>query len=304
MNTVRDTIQNESSLLRLDRNECICPSFIRSVISSVNIDLLDYCTYKSAFGVISNIATHIQCHSSNLHVNNGSEVVIKTLLEMLKCEEWVTTSPTFEMFNVYCKLYNYNVNTVNYIFKKSCFTIDIPTNNKRKSLYIVSPHNPTGVTFTLNEVLEFCSNYKYVILDEAYINPLSLVNINLLPNNLIIIRTFSKMGGLTGMRFGFCISSNTSLIKTLDQYRPMFLNSLTLKLVSYIVSNSHILTELKQEFDDVKTTINMDTIASAGNFLLLRNTPTYKGYSLKGYIFNNVKFHRLTLFDKETYNTL
>ena len=100
MNTTRDTIHNESSHLRLDRNECICPSFIRTIISSVDINLLDYCTYKSAFKVINDIATHIQCHLLNLHVNNGSEVVIKTLLETLLCKEWVTTSPTFEMFNM------------------------------------------------------------------------------------------------------------------------------------------------------------------------------------------------------------
>ena len=304
MNTTRDTIHNESSHLRLDRNECICPSFIRTIISSVDINLLDYCTYKSAFKVINDIATHIQCHLLNLHVNNGSEVVIKTLLETLLCKEWVTTSPTFEMFNMYCKLYNYNVETVNYKFTNSCFTIDIPTDNKHKGLYIVSPHNPTGVAFTLNEVLEFCNNYRYVILDEAYINPLTLINLKLLPKNLIIVRTFSKMGGLTGMRFGFCISSNIALIKTLDQYRPMFLNSLTLKLVEYIISNSHILTELKQEFDEIKDILNMDTIAAAGNFILLHNTPKYKGYNLKQYIFNNVIFHRLTLFDRETYNTL
>lgn len=301
----RAPISHDQQILRLDRNECICPSFVSDLIQGVNIDSKNFFTYTTTYSVINNLSESLKCTSNNIYIDNGSEAVLKTLIEALDCDCWVTTVPTFELFNFYCKLYNKKL--VEVPFKlKSKFTVDVNNTSKmlQTGLYIVSPHNPTGYVFKPKEIYQFCTQYKYVIVDEAYISPLSNINTQSLPLNLIIVRTFSKMGIITGLRFGFCICNCTALINKLNLYRPMYINGITLKFVDYIINNSYILGNLKQQFDKVRSLLNLNIVASAGNFVLLENTPTYKNYKLKEYTFNNKVYHRLTLFDLETYNTL
>lgn len=291
--------------IQLDKNECICPSFISRLIQNVNIEKKDFFTYTTPYNAISNLAEMFNCTINNIHANNGSEAVLKTLIEALDCNSWVTTSPTFELFNFYCKLYKKELIEVPFKYK-SKFTIDInlTCNMQQTGLYIVSPHNPTGYVFNTDKIYDLCNLYKYVIVDEAYISPLSITNIKHLPHNLIIVRTFSKMGMMTGMRFGFCVCSSVDLIERLNQYRPMYINSITLKFIEYIIDNSHILNDLELQFNEVKSLLNLDIIAAAGNFILVENLPTYKNYKLKEYNFNKKIYHRLTLFDLETYNNL
>lgn len=295
----------DQQILRLDKNECICPSFVADLIQNVSIDKKDFFTYTTPYNVINNLANSLNCTSNNIHANNGSEAVLKTLIEALDCSSWVTTSPTFELFNFYCSLYNKELIEVPFKYS-SKFTIDVNIicDNLQSGLYIVSPHNPTGYTFKVEEIYNLCTQYKYVIVDEAYISPLDTISIKILPLNLIIVRTFSKMGMMSGMRFGFCICSSVDLIEKLNLYRPMYMNSITLKFITYIIDNSYILNDLKIQFNKVKALLNLNIVASAGNFILLENTPTYKNYKLKEYTFNDKIYHRLTLFDLETYNTL
>lgn len=301
----RDVIVLDDEVLRLDRNESIFPSITREIISKATIDISDYYTYTSSYNVISSLSTVINCTSNNIHINYGSEQVLKLLVEVLECDEWVVPIPTFELFTFYCNLYGKKVITVPYTYDNA-FSIRIPMENQQeRGLYIVTPHNPTGHTFNITEIKGFCKSYKYVIVDEAYISPLSPIQQIELPDNLIIVRTFSKMGGLTGMRFGFCISSNEQLISLINQHRPMFLNSITLKLVMCILSDPQILTSILQQITLVKSKLtHLNIKASAGNFILLNNTPTFKGKSLKEYVFNNQKYHRMTIPDMETFLSL
>ena len=301
----RDVIVLDDEVLRLDRNESIFPSITREIISKATIDISDYYTYTSSYNVISKLSTVINCTPDNIHINYGSEQVLKVLIEVLECNEWVIPIPTFELFNFYCNLYNKKVITIPYTYDNT-FSIRVPKENQQeRGLYIVSPHNPTGHTFNFTEIKDFCKHYKYVIVDEAYISPLTHILQIELPDNLIIVRTFSKMGGLTGMRFGFCVSADTKLIHLINQHRPMFLNSITLKLVLYILCNPLILASILQQITLVKSKLShLNIKASAGNFILIHNTPLYKDKPLKGYIFNNQKYHRMTIPDMETFLTL
>jgi histidinol-phosphate/aromatic aminotransferase/cobyric acid decarboxylase-like protein len=301
----RHQITYEQSNFRLDRNDCLCPSLLNKVLKKVKLVATDICNYTSPYSVVQNLAKAINCISDNIHINNGSEIVLKTLVETMDCNEWVTTTPTFELFVFYCKLYNKKITQIPFYYDTEFFLdLNLDTNTSHIGLYIVSPHNPTGYIFKHGDVLKLCTQYKYVVVDEAYINPISMVDLYNLPDNLIIVRTFSKMGLLTGMRLGFCISTNIALISKLNQYRPMYLNSITLKLADYILQNHDILYKVEEQFGKVRELLQLNIVATAGNFVLLDNTPEYRGYKLKEYKFNGRLFHRLTLFDLEIYNTL
>lgn len=307
MNTLRDIIQNDTNILRLDRNECICPSVIRDVVKDAGIQTMDYLTYSSSYNTIHRLLKRLNISHDNIHVNNGSEAILKNIIEILDCEKWYFTVPTFELFPFYCNLYRKVIYTVNYNFNQNEFNLNLNVVDKNAALYLVSPHNPTGHTLCIEQIKKICSNFKYVVIDQAYISPLEYLDISLLPDNVIIVRTFSKLGGLTGMRFGYCISNNAEIIFNLNQRRPMFLNSVTLKLVNSIIDFNYI-DRIKSELDEcaikLREELSDSYVLSAGNFMLLRGVSVYKGHALKRYSITDNIFYRLTLFDLETYHSL
>jgi histidinol-phosphate aminotransferase len=76
-------------------------------------------------------------------------------------------------------------------------------------LYIASPNNPDSVTYTHEQIRDFCKEFKMVIVDEAYIEFMGLeyTAASLKIDNLFVTRTFSKAFGLASIRVGYIISN-------------------------------------------------------------------------------------------------
>lgn len=93
-------------------------------------------------------------------------------------------------------------------FEKLYNSID----KKTRMVYITNPCNPTGLYIEPNKVLEFAKKVKIpVIIDESSIEfacSKSILDIvEHLPDNLIIVRSFSKAFGLANLRIGYLICS-------------------------------------------------------------------------------------------------
>jgi len=101
---------------------------------------------------------------------------------------------------------------------------------------VCNPNNPTSTAVTLAEIEAFLDEvpaHVCVILDEAYCDFNVLddpdATIELLPRhpNLVLLRTFSKVHGLCGLRVGFALCGSEDLPRALDQVRqPFFCNAL------------------------------------------------------------------------------
>jgi histidinol-phosphate aminotransferase len=81
-------------------------------------------------------------------------------------------------------------------------------------IYLANPNNPTGTAFGLAALEDFLGRVPecvLVVLDEAYVHYAPSLNrrkseeIFRKRKNLLILRTFSKVYGLAGMRIGFAI---------------------------------------------------------------------------------------------------
>jgi histidinol-phosphate aminotransferase len=101
---------------------------------------------------------------------------------------------------------------------------------------VCNPNNPTSTAVALTEIAAFLDQvppHICVILDEAYCE-FSLLDdpdasIELLRDhpNLVLLRTFSKVYGLCGLRVGFALCGSDALPRALDQVRqPFFCNAL------------------------------------------------------------------------------
>jgi histidinol-phosphate aminotransferase len=101
---------------------------------------------------------------------------------------------------------------------------------------VCNPNNPTSTALALADIVGFLAEvprHACVIVDEAYCE-FSLLedpdaSIDLLAHhpNLILLRTFSKVHGLCGLRVGYALCGSEELPRALDQVRqPFFCNAL------------------------------------------------------------------------------
>ncbi|MFO8035380.1 MAG: histidinol-phosphate transaminase [Anaerolineales bacterium] len=120
--------------------------------------------------------------------------------------------PTFSMY-----AFDADVNaarTLN-VPRKDDFSLDLPGVKEAvhayrpKALFLASPNNPDGGLLSPKALETLLDLPLLIVVDEAYIHfaPPGSSVIDLTPQheNLIVLRTFSKWGGLAGLRVGYGI---------------------------------------------------------------------------------------------------
>jgi histidinol-phosphate aminotransferase len=101
---------------------------------------------------------------------------------------------------------------------------------------VCNPNNPTSTALPLKDIATFLAEvpaHVCVIVDEAYCefnlleDPDSSIELLDSHPNLVLLRTFSKVYGLCGLRVGFALCGSEALPRALDQVRqPFFCNAL------------------------------------------------------------------------------
>ncbi|MGB7575011.1 MAG: histidinol-phosphate transaminase [Thermodesulfobacteriota bacterium] len=167
--------------------------------------------------VISNGADNLIHMIANAFVNEGDEVVI--------------ADPTFSVYTNVTQIMGGKPIKV----KLKDFTHDLDAmlnkvNRKTKLVFICNPNNPTGTTVSLEAFSYFLSHLPkraVVVLDEAYGD---FAEDAFYPNGLdyikerkqvIVLRTFSKVYGLAGLRIGYALGRE-DLVDCLYQVRDPF----------------------------------------------------------------------------------
>ena len=87
-------------------------------------------------------------------------------------------------------------------------------------IYLVNPNNPTGIKTSSKALRSFCeraSAHSHIIVDEAYIEYIgmqeSLADMIRSNERIIIVRTFSKIYGLAGLRIGYLMAHPDTINK-------------------------------------------------------------------------------------------
>jgi len=146
-------------------------------------------------------------------------------------DEVVMADPTFPVYETVARLMggrpfhvklNQGVHDLDGMLKK--------VTPKTKLLFVCNPNNPTGTTVTGDELDAFVAalpDHALLVLDEAYCefaspddSPDGLRHIRE-DRNVIVLRTFSKMYGLAGLRVGYALGRR-DLVAALDRVREPF----------------------------------------------------------------------------------
>ena len=188
-------------------------------------------------------------------LGNGSDEVLDLLFRAF-CEprkdNVITLPPTYGMYGV---LANINAIENKEVLLSNDFQPQIDkiidaVNENTKIIFLCSPNNPTGNSFSDESVAYLLKNFNgLVVIDEAYIDFSEKESwINELDEypNLIITQTLSKAYGLAGIRLGICYAS-AEIISVLNKIKPPYnVNELTQKrALDRLVDQDKIKAEIK-----------------------------------------------------------
>jgi histidinol-phosphate aminotransferase len=160
------------------------------------------------------LAREFEVKVENVIAGSGSEGIMSNIIRAFLCDddEVLTTEAAFIGFQVLAKSRGVKYRTVPYRdWHYDLEAMAAQINQNTKIIYLANPNNPTGTIFTRHQFDEF---YKHVpervliILDEAYFeyakdNPRYPDSMHYRYDNVITLRTFSKIYGLAGVRIGY-----------------------------------------------------------------------------------------------------
>ena len=201
---------------------------IRKELSSINFYPEGPCTV-----LVEALARRFSLPEAKLIVSNGADNLILMIASAFVDEgdEVVMADPTFPVYaNATQILGGTPVKVREKDFRHDISTMLEKINSKTKLFFICNPNNPSGTivsTKVLDDVLSRLPERVITILDEAYCDfaedpgyPKGLDYVKA-GKQIIVLRTFSKVYGLAGLRLGFA-AGREDLIKGLYQVREPF----------------------------------------------------------------------------------
>ena len=160
------------------------------------------------------LASQFDLKVENVIAGSGSEGIISNIIRTFLCDEdeVLTTEAAFIGFQVLARSRGVRYRTVPYRdWHYDLEALADAINKNTKIIYLANPNNPTGTIFTRHDFDEFYRRVPervLVILDEAYFeyaadNPRYPDSMHYRYDNVITLRTFSKIYGLAGIRIGY-----------------------------------------------------------------------------------------------------
>jgi histidinol-phosphate aminotransferase len=160
------------------------------------------------------LAEKYETKVENVIAGSGSESVISNIIRTFLGDEdeVLTTEAAFIGFQVLAKSRGIAYRTVPYReWHYDLTALGAAINDRTKIIYLANPNNPTGTIFSKQEFDKFYSHVPervLIILDEAYFEyakdtPRYPDSMHYRYDNVITLRTFSKVYGLAGVRIGY-----------------------------------------------------------------------------------------------------
>jgi histidinol-phosphate aminotransferase len=257
---------------------------------------------KSVLSEIKRIPTR------NILLGNGSDEILDLIYRAF-CEpnqdNVIILPPTYGMYEVLANLNAIDIKKVNLTedFQPKIETILNISDKNSKLLFLCSPNNPSGNSFSSKAIEELVSKFQgIVVIDEAYIdfsNEKSWISRLQEFPNLIVTQTLSKAYGMAGIRLGICYAS-TEIISVLNTIKPPYnINALTQKKAIELLGIKGLATNqinniLKQRevlITELKTVRYISKIyPSDANFVLVKVDDANKRYNQlidKGIVIRN-----------------
>lgn len=241
--------------------------------------------------LVSLIADHVGTISDNILVAAGSDelLVLLALSYIQEGKNSIMFNPSFfrykqvtELAKGACKL----VDCEN--FKCNLNTLIRYIDENTRVVFICNPNNPTGTFIDRKDIYSFLQNIPkdiIVVVDEAYYEFVNekegnQSSIGLVDefSNLVVLRTYSKLFGMAGLRIGYSIA-NPIITNELEKVRsPYSVNAIAQEAAIAILENEMSFykdypNEVKYErevFYNYFKELSLEYVPSEANFIFVK----------------------------------
>lgn len=246
---------DRSNVLRLDMNENpsgLPKEFVEKVKKLITPELL--ATYPNKQELISLIAEHNQIGFDNITVTAGSEEAMRLIFQCFgqRGHSLLTVTPTFEMYDVYSKMFGMEHETVEY---EADFSIDVDNilekiDSNTSIVILLNPNSPIGTVYTkkdFEQIIQKADEVNaIVVVDEAYHYFYDETEIELIKKykNLVVLRTFSKLCSIAGLRIGYA-AANPELIGYIEKAESTFnVSTVSILFATEILKDQNLMREM------------------------------------------------------------
>lgn len=252
------------------------------------------------------LARHLKVGPENLIIGNGSNEIIELIIRafLRPGDEAVMGNPSFAVYPLVVPA----AGGKSILVPLKNLTHDLDAmfdaiTEKTKLVFIANPNNPTGTMNTKAQLDKFYSRLRddiILVLDEAYYEfvtdkdfPDSLDYLNG-GKNIVILRTFSKIYGLAGLRVGYGIAPEKLNFYMNKVRQPFNVNSIAqIAAMAALDDEGHLRKSQKNNiegldflFNEVKA-IGFECVPTQANFFLIKvgkGKEVYEGLLRQGVI--------------------
>ncbi len=230
------------------------------------------------------ISDYVGVEPFQICLGNGSDEVMD-----LACKAFMNPGdtalipiPTFSQYELACRANAMELNFVeleNYQWSSEELVEEI---GGCRITFLGRPNNPTGNSLDEDGLRDLLETGKMIVVDEAYgeFSDYSAVDWIEDYDNLLVLRTFSKIFGLAGLRIGYGVG-NVELIRALERVRPPFsVNLLAQKAavaalndIEFMKESRRKIREGRKELQEELEEIGFDTLDSDANFVMASPSP-------------------------------
>jgi histidinol-phosphate aminotransferase len=235
----------------------------------------------------SAIAEKLGLERENVVLGNGSNEIIEFIGHafLRPGDEVITARHAFAVYTLMAQLFGAKTIEV----PDPGFTHDLnamlaAVSFRTRQIFIANPNNPTGTMVGQQEIDRFMERVPddvLVVFDEAYYefldNPPDVLKFVRDGRNVVVMRTFSKIQGLAGLRIGYGLASKEIADVLQKTRQPFNANSIAqagalagIHDEEYMQKTRELTHEGREFLQSEFSSMGLDYVPSAANFVLVR----------------------------------
>ncbi len=224
-----EDMRGRERYVRLDRNERVTPfsnAEFAAILGSLRAE--EFCAYPDPSPLVDRLSRALSVPASWIYLTNGSDAAIRKVFQAFvrPGDAVLLADPTYAMYPIYTQMFGGHADIVSY---RDDRTLDVAAFRRRlaarpRIAAIACPDQPTGAVLSIGDLRGIAAEARLqgtlVIIDEAYypFHPATAVALVAELDNVVITRTFSKVGGLAGLRLGYLVAQ-PEIVDVVDKVR-------------------------------------------------------------------------------------
>jgi histidinol-phosphate aminotransferase len=214
--------EGRGGYLCLDRNERVTPyekAFLNEFFAGLDPSLI--CSYPNPAPLIRSLSDELQIGADYIYPTNGSDGALRMIFQSVvrQDDRVVMSCPSYAMFSIYTLINGGLPQEVHYDknLEINITLIEEQLNIGSRMLVLANPNQPTGSVLSTDQITALCKICEardiLMVIDEAYYPFYEKTAVPLVRDfkNLIITRSFSKWGGMAGLRLGYMVADPSVL---------------------------------------------------------------------------------------------